>query len=61
MIQMTEGMTPSESVGLCLFTCALFPPNKHFIHFTTFHFFIKIHVYKTHGPGPLHWPLALVV
>ena len=51
----------SESVGLCLFTCALFPPNKHFIHFTTFHFFIKIHVYQIHGPGPRHRPLALVV
>ena len=56
-----EGVTLSESAHVCLFTCTLFPPNKHFTCFATFLLFVEILFYKASGPGPCHRPLALVV
>lgn len=35
----------------------LFPPNKHFICFTTFCPSLEIQ-YTAEGPGPHHWPLG---
>ena len=56
-----KGMTLSLSPHMCLPTRTLFPPNKHFTCFPTFHFCMGIHFYKAGGPVPHHWPLALLV
>ena len=56
-----EGATVSLSLHVCLSTRTIFPPNKHFTCFTTFHLFVGIYFYKADGPGPCLWPLALVV
>ena len=56
-----KGMTRALSPRMCLPTRTLFPPNKHFTCFATFHFCVGIHFYKAGGPVPHHWPLALLV
>ena len=48
----------SLSPSMCLSIHTLFPPNKHFIYFTTFHLYMEIHCYTADGPGPSHWPLV---
>ena len=53
-----EGVTLSLSLPVCLSTCTLFPPNKHFTFFTTFYLFVDIYFYKAAGPWPCHWPLV---
>ena len=51
------GATLSLSPPVCLSTRTLFPPNKHFTCFTTFHLYVEIHFYTADGPGACHWPL----
>ena len=53
-----KGATLSLSPPMCLPTRTLFPPNKHFTCFTTFHLYVEIHFFKADGPGPCHWPLV---
>ena len=53
-----EGLTPSLSLPVCLFTYTLFPSNKHLICFTTFHLFVEIYFRKADRLGPCHWPLV---
>ena len=43
---------------MCLSTCTLLPPNKHFTSFTTFCLCVEIHFYTSDGPGPYHWSLV---
>ena len=58
MIQTTTRARLSLSPPMCLSTRTLFPPNKHFTHFTTFHLYVEIHFYTADGPGPCHWSLV---
>ena len=53
-----EHVILSESAHVSLFTHTLFPPNKHFTCFTTFHLYVEIHFYKAIRPGPCHWLLV---
>ena len=53
-----KGVTLSLSLPVCLSTHTLFPSNKHFMCFTTFHLYVEIHFYTADGPGPCHWPLV---
>ena len=57
-----EGMAISLSPPVCLSTCTLFPPNKCFTWFTTFHFFVEIHFLQSHmGQGLVTCCWSLVV
>ena len=53
-----EGTTFSLSPPMCLSTCTLLPPNKHFTCFTTFCLCVEIHFYTADGPGPYHWSMV---
>ena len=51
----------SLNLPVCLSTCTLFSPNKHFTCLTILCLYVEIHFYTADGPGPHHWHWSLVV
>ena len=56
-----KGTILSLGLLMCLSTHTLFPSNKHFTCFTSFHLVVEFHFYTASSPGPCHRPQALMV